>query len=411
MLTARIIRLPIVLLAICGTAALQASVWAQPAATPAAPAQTPAQTPAQAPAKESSTHKGTVKVVKPNIFPPVDPMDSNRYGVKQPPARVAGEVRIATYNLENLFDEQDDPNLKDRYEDKTMTKPKAHCEALAKAIRTVNADILAVQEIESKEALLWFRDTWLKDMGYQYVSAIDAGDERGIEQGVLSRFPITNEQNWPKLDLGATGPAGTPLDGEALTFHRSPLRVDIQIPGSAGGAGAAPYELTLFVVHQKSGKNWGWFREIESKKIQSLVLEAMGPQAVANVVVLGDFNATSADESFKSYIAGGLINLFQNRDSGRDPKYVTHASGRAIDHILVSRGMSEEFNRDTRFVLSTPILPEGADFNLSKDLPGYAADHFPVVFDLRPSNVDRAPAELKAPVRAPASAAPATRSN
>lgn len=347
------------------------------------------------------------KVDKPNRPRAVDPMDQNRYGFKQAKPKPAGEIRIATYNVENLFDDKDDPNLKDRYEDKNMTKPKATCEAAAKAIRAVNPDILALQEIESKEALLWFRDTWLKDMGYQYVSSIDAGDERGIEQGVLSRFPITSETNWPKADLGAQGPAGSPLAGQTLQFHRSPLKVEVQVPATA--AGGKPYDLTLFVVHQKSGKDWGWFREIESKKIVSLVRDVTLAKPSANIVVLGDFNAISNDESFKTYLAGGLMNVYQGKDLGRNPDFITHASGRCIDHILVSRSMAQEINPQTLFVLGTPILPEGTDFRLAKELPGYASDHFPVVLDIKPVEAAE-PAPTGAPAGTPAGGQPATRS-
>lgn len=348
----------------------------------------------QPPASHSSVQR-TAKAVS------IDPMDPNRYGMKVPVGRVPGEVRIATYNLENLFDDKDDPNLKGKNEDKDQTKPKANCEALAKAIHAINADILAVEEIESKEALLWFRDGYLKDMGYQYVSAIDAGDERGIEQGVLSRFPITKEMNWPKADLGAVGPAGTTMAGQTLQLHRSPLRVDIQVPPT--GKATKPYNLTLFVVHQKSGKDFGWFRELESKKFLGYVAEVREADPNANIVILGDFNAIATDDSFKTYLTAGLIDPYKGKDLGKDPRYITHASGRCIDHILISRSMSEEIDADTRFVLSTPILPEGADFRLAKELPGYASDHFPVVLDIKPvDSTEPAPAAAQ-PEQKPAS--------
>ncbi len=360
-------RFGLVLISVAG---LALGVQAQPATQPAAQPAT-----APAPIKTGVTHPGRPRAV--------DPSDQNRYGIKQAKPKAAGDIRIATYNVENLYDDKDDPKLDDKFE-KDMTKPKANCEAAAKAIRAVNADVLALEEVESKEAVLWFRDTWLKDMGYQYVSSIDAGDERGIEQAVLSRFPITKEQNWPKAELGAVAPAGTKQAGEPQKFHRSPLMVTIEVPSAT--TGGKPYELTLFVVHQKSGKesDWGWFRQIESKKITSLIREVELANPSSNIVLLGDFNATSADESFKTYLTAGLMNVFSGKDNGRNPDFVTHASGRCIDHILISRTMSQELNPQSIFVLGTPILPEGTDFKLAKELPGYASDHFPVVMDLKP---------------------------
>ena len=70
-----------------------------------------------------------------------------------------------------------------------------------KSIKELDADILCLQEVESEEALRWFRDAYLADMGYEYLVSHDVGYYRGIEQSVLSRFPISNPTIWKNEDL------------------------------------------------------------------------------------------------------------------------------------------------------------------------------------------------------------------
>ena len=76
-----------------------------------------------------------------------------RLGVDEPLAKAPGTIRVVTYNVENLFDDVDDPSLSGRNEDIDDTKPGAELAALAETIRRLDADVIALQEIESREAL------------------------------------------------------------------------------------------------------------------------------------------------------------------------------------------------------------------------------------------------------------------
>jgi endonuclease/exonuclease/phosphatase family metal-dependent hydrolase len=331
--------------------------------------------------------------------PPAANEGSRRFGSATPPARPARTIRLASYNIENLFDDHDDPALSGRYDDRDATKPAAHCAAAAAAINAINADIIALQEIESKQALLQFRDTYLKDLGYQHVTSLDAGDERGIEQAVLSRFPIRDVTQWIKSPLGGTHPAKFGRDpndfaGQPISFHRSPLRVTIDVPASAAGtdtAAAQGYTLTLFVVHQKSGGPGAYWREREAAKTVELVREFQKTSPDANVVIAGDFNATADSKEMKVYFDAGLISALGDKAKG-DPMFTTHSSGRAIDHLLFSPAAWNEVVPSTRFVLGTVDRPAGADWRTTPAPPGWASDHYPVVVDITPIDRD-APAK------------------
>ncbi len=306
-----------------------------------------------------------------------------RSGVQEVPDKRPGTIRLCTYNLENLFDEVDDPTLSGRNEDIDDAIPEERREALAEAIRRIDADILCVQEVESEDALRWFVDGYLADMGYAHIASVDAGDARGIEQAVLSRFPIVRVQNWPAKLLGGVHPAkwgdaDNWYAGEPITFHRSPLLVEVEVPAEA--TGSAPYRLSLFVVHHKSGRPGAYWREAEACGLVEIVRAYEQEHPGANIAILGDFNAQADEMSVRIYLDAGFSDVFANR-SGRE--ILTHASDRRIDLILVNDALRNEVLMDRAFVLGTNQRPAGSNWR-DPPPPGYASDHQPVCVDLVP---------------------------
>jgi len=333
-----------------------------------------------------------ISFAQPAVAPPTA-APAPRFGSAAAPARPAGTIRLAAYNIENLFDDRDDPALKDEHEDKDLVKPAAHCVAAAAAIRAADADVLAVAEIESVEALTWFRDTYLQGLGYDHVAAIDAGDPRGIEQGVLSRFPIAASKNWvgTKLDKEHEVIPRSKPDikvGDVMEFARSPLAVDIEVPGAKSGGAA--YALTLVVVHQKASGDSSAWREAEARKIVELIRGLEAERPGRNIALLGDFNAQPYDDSVLTYTSGGLVDIFAARDLDQ-PKWITHASGRVIDNIFANAALAAEIVPGSAFVLGTPTRAEGLDYRKTPPPAGYASDHFPVVVDVKPVEAPAAP--------------------
>ncbi|MBX3363240.1 MAG: endonuclease/exonuclease/phosphatase family protein [Phycisphaeraceae bacterium] len=315
-----------------------------------------------------------------------------RFGEREARPKAPDVVRIATYNLENLFDDVDDPALTGRFEDAEMATPPERLVELAKAIRMVDADILAVQEIENLEVLTWFRDTYLEGLGYDHIASIDAGDARGIEQSVLSRFPIVHVQNWVKEPLGGVHPekwgrSDNWYAGQPITFHRSPLRVDVRVPAGARG-NDAPYALTLFVVHQKSGREGDYWREAEARGLVKILEELAAKEPERNILILGDFNAERDARSVQMYFAAGYTDLFEGVPSSS--RIMSHESDRRIDMILFNKAIRPELVLESRFVLGTPARLREMSWR-DPPPPGYASDHYPVVVDLRPVEGGGAP--------------------
>ncbi|MCA9295649.1 MAG: endonuclease/exonuclease/phosphatase family protein [Phycisphaerales bacterium] len=318
---------------------------------------------------------------------------AHKYGYPTPKPRTEGAIRIATYNMLNFFDQVNDPTLEGEFDDLPMATDPDRCRNLANAIRAVNADVIGLEEVESKEAIEWFRDTYLKDMGYTYCESIDVGYFRGVENAVLSRFPITEARTWINAsldDVKRIGPGWDDVptaDRSGMTFRRSPLMVTIK-PNDA-------YELTIFIVHHKSGglKTMYW-REAEALKIVEYIkaIEAQDPDR--NIIVMGDFNSAPWDKSMRVYFEAGMIDTlghrivphWKNPDPVEPALYKTHESDRVLDYILINSATARELVIGSAHVYGTLTPPDSYDYRKDPFPKGYASDHYPVMIELMPKD-------------------------
>ena len=354
-------------------------------------------------------------------------------GFAKAPAKAKGSIRLAAYNVENLFDGKDDPALKGKDDDLAMATDETRLKNLAAAIKALDADVLALEEVEGKECLTWFRDTYLKDLGYDHLASEEVGYYRGVEQSILSRYPIKSVEIHPDMKISDAAKR-IPADADARKkqgwsdasklekdgFQRSPLVAKIAMPDGS--------ELNLLVVHLKAGgKAFAYQRDLESLSIVSLIDAIRAKDKDAQIAVVGDFNATPMQQPVKvlrDKALGGLISAYELRpaadkrkpaadadeaDEGDAPKtkgkaakapasdeskataakYLSHSFvpedskgkpvQRTIDFIMLSPSLFQKGAKDSFFVLSTPKA--GAAGN---DRPkGYASDHNPVAVDLQ----------------------------
>ena len=330
-------------------------------------------------------------------------------GVPKPPQKASGSVRLAAFNVENLFDGVDDPKLSGDDDDLPMQTDETRLKNLASIIRQLDADVLALEEVESEACLKWFRDTYLKDMGYEHLASREVGYYRGVEQSVLSRFPIERVETFVDLRLADSAsripadPATQKKGGwakpdklEKPGFQRSPLQADIRLPDGS--------LLHLFVVHFKAGgKKYAHQRELESLAVVGLVDAIRAKDADAQIAVVGDFNASPNDKTaslMREKELGGLVSAYEARpeadrrgkgeqaEGGKTgTKYLTHSFvgdegkpiQRTIDYIMLSPSLLQKAEPGSFFVLG---LPKGLDSNERRP-KGYASDHNPIAVDLK----------------------------
>ena len=180
-----------------------------------------------------------------------------------------GTLKIATYNVENLFDLKKSgyeykeyiPYTKSNWNDRTY-KIKLH--NIARVIKDINADIIALQEIESLQALKDLRYT-LKRMGlyYQYYKIANLKNTT-VKVAILSKIPF----------LSTTEIAVT-----SSYKYRNILEAKFKIKNEY---------LYLLVNHWKSKAGPESMRIVSAKKLQKRVQE-LGVNK--NIIALGDFNS------------------------------------------------------------------------------------------------------------------------
>jgi len=340
------------------------------------------------------------------------------YGIKDARPKQKGALRLAAYNVENFFDDKDDPSLQGEYDDIKMQTSESRLRGVARMIKELDADVLCLEEVESKECLEWFRDKYLKGLGYDYVASFDVGYYRGVEQSVLSRVPIVNATIYKDKDAVVTdmesrrtpesakklgGEWAAPAKGASQQdhFQRSPLKVDLKTKDG--------YELTVFVCHFKAGgKDFAQQRELEALQTEAFVGEMLAKNPNANVAVVGDYNAMPNDMAVKALRQSdeGLVSAYDWRFDKKASKdtYTTHASGRTIDYIIMTPGLAADCVDGSYFVLGTLHPASDWDFRKAEQIPppeGYASDHCPVAIDLMTKPDKAAPAGKGAKVAAP----------
>lgn len=260
-------------------------------------------------------------------------------------------VTVATYNVLNFFDAENDPYHAD---ESTPAKPRAELENLARTIHALDADVLALQEVENRGCLERFRDTFLSDMGYREIVLFEGNDVRGIDVAVLSRLPVGVVRSHRHV-------AFPDMKKKPRTFERDLLAVTIEPPG------AEPFE--VWVVHLKSNyegrEHAEPIRIAEGQAIRRLLDEALGRNPMARILLTGDFNDLWTSITLKTIVGTGdtamacpLEDVEADTVTYNKPPYRS-----MIDFVLFSPAMEQQYIDDSYQVVSGTVVSSGSDHN------------------------------------------------
>lgn len=257
-------------------------------------------------------------------------------------------LKIATYNVENLFDLHKSgfeygeyvPNGTSEWNQKNY---KIKLKNIAQVIKDIDADIIALQEIESLQALLDLRFA-LKQSGLYYEHyAIADKKNTTVKVAILSKIPFLYSK-----ELSVT-----------QTYeYRNILEAKFKIDDK---------ELYIFVNHWKS-KSGAESRRIVSAKILKNRITEIGYDK--NIILLGDFNSDYEEHlkfvkkrnlndtdgitginhilgtvnqrnstSYLNYTKNSFYNLWYDTNEENRYTYIYNGKKEALDSILISQSL------------------------------------------------------------------------
>ena len=236
---------------------------------------------------------------------------------------LSSNLRVASYNVQNLFDLRLDGN---EYKEFIPYSHNWNREILdiklnhiSDVICDIDADIISLQEIENSSAFKLLRDR-LKLVGCEYkYGAISENSKSAIEVAILSKYRLSNLR---ELDV----------KGE-----RDILEVEANIDG---------HKVIIFSNHWKSkGRGGVERRRISSARVLKKRIEEIGDR---EFIILGDLNSRY-DENL--YIRGesaindtldsdkNLYNLWLDIKSSKRWSVNYYGNREAIDHIILPKSM------------------------------------------------------------------------
>jgi len=237
---------------------------------------------------------------------------------------------------------------------KRVTTNEAATRNTARVIQAVNADVLCLVEVEDRVTLERFNADLLKPLGipYPHNLLVDGNDERGIDIGLYSRFPIRAVH--PHMHDRYTAANGRSFP----VFSRDCPEYEVVISGGRS--------LWLLGNHFKS-KGYGSPVDNDRKRRRQAerVRELLGRFDLKRdlVAVAGDFNDTPDSAPLKPLLQDtpGL------HDVMRSPLYSgpqwTYSGGSRIDYLLVSTALHQRLRavgveRRGMFKGNNPRFPE-----------------------------------------------------
>jgi len=239
-------------------------------------------------------------------------------------------VTIATYNVENYL-------AADRVIDRTYRQAYPKTEAAKQALRTVirslNADILALEEMGAQPYLEELqRDLASEGLAYPHAELLENSADPDRHVAVLSRRPFDAVTKHADLTFS--------YFGKKEAVKRGLL--EVRIATEAG-------ELTVFVVHLKSrftdrddDPSSALRRAGEATAVRDRVLKIFPKPAAARFLILGDCNDSTASKPLRALAQKGntdIAEILPAADSRGEiwtHFYKKEESYSRVDHVLVS---------------------------------------------------------------------------
>jgi predicted extracellular nuclease len=245
-----------------------------------------------------------------------------------PPDAAFGEhVRLATFNVHRFFDTVCDSGQcgPDDYEVLPTAGELEHqADQIAAAIRALDADMVALEEIETQACLDALLARLADVMPYGVLG--ETGGTASVDVAIVSRRPLAAVRVH-RADSPLTLSSGT-----TALFSRELLEVQIQTDRGK--------DVVLFAAHFRSKVNDDPARRLAEAQTASRIVNDRAARSPTALVVLGgDLNDTPASPPLNALVVdGGLIRVADDLPEAAQATYIYRGQGQAIDHLLLASG-------------------------------------------------------------------------
>lgn len=276
---------------------------------------------------------------------------------------------LVTFNVENLFDSQDDPTTHDDL--LSVKELEGKLDRLAQQIAGPlgQPTLVALQEVESL-ALLEALAAHPALQGRYTALLLEGHDPRGIEQGfLLDRARVTVlEAHLANPCTTLVAPGGGPRvacpPGEHALFERPPLLLHLQLDD-----GEPFYLLNAHFKSKRGGAERTQPRRLAQARYVAALAEQL-QQGGGEIIVVGDLNeGLGSAPLLLLQEEGRLLNLWERVEAGQRYSYIYQGRSQAIDHILVSSGLAGK----VRGIMPRPL---NADYPAASQ--ARSSDHDPL---------------------------------
>lgn len=269
----------------------------------------------------------------------------------EPTTPITDQSTIAFYNVENLFDTEDDPEnsgdneflpssskawTPERYEKKLNN--------IAAVVQGLNFPILlGLSEVENKKVLEdLINTTSLQDQSYEIVHK-ESPDHRGIDVALLYQAGEFTVKDWSTYEVT--------IDDPSIANYTT--REILQVSGEWNNT-----SLYILVNHWPSrsgGQAQTEFRRITvAERLAGIVKDIQEAEPAAKIIIMGDFNDEPTDKSLSEVLNVQLnkdplmdqflYNCTSNLDEQNEGSYNYQGNWQMLDQIIVSGNLLDKSN-------------------------------------------------------------------
>ncbi len=254
-------------------------------------------------------------------------------------------LKLVTWNVKNLFDDQDDGEM---FEEQDF-QWEAHVTAVATVLNTIDADVIVLQEVEHT-AVLGAVVAEL-DGAYLFHQVIDGNDPRGIDVGVISKIE-PDELISHRMDSFSKVGTSSPN----YRFARDALEVRLTFNGR---------RVVLLGVHYKAKENDDPDKRLaEAQRAREIADALTAEDPETGIVILGDFNDLPGSPPLDWSIGSEPDRYTSVADSVPEAERYTFNFGgklELVDHLIANPLLTGMLDTSSVTIIHGPEVDNASD--------------------------------------------------